>query len=50
MRSAYQVKGSPGDAVVLGTEKRTLILPTIIGVIMSGAVYTPYDLEIGKGI
>lgn len=39
-----------GDVVALGSEKRIIIVPTIIGVIMTGAIYTPFDLEIGKGI
>lgn len=38
-----------GDVVALGTEKRILVIPTIIGVFMTGATYTPYDLEIGRG-
>lgn len=38
-----------GDVVALGSEKRILIIPSIIGVVMTGAIYTPYDLEIGRG-
>lgn len=39
-----------GDVVAVGTEKRILIIPTMIGVLITGATYTPYDLAIGRGI
>lgn len=38
-----------GDVVALGTEKRITIVPTILGIIFSGATFTPYDLTCGRG-
>lgn len=38
-----------GDVVALGTEKRIMIIPTILGIVFSGATFTPYDLRCGRG-
>ncbi|XP_026330335.1 luciferin 4-monooxygenase-like [Hyposmocoma kahamanoa] len=36
------------DVVAFGTEKRIMIVPTILGIIFSGATFTPYDLRCGR--
>lgn len=38
-----------GDVVALGTEQRITIIPTALGIIFSGATFTPYDLTCGRG-
>ncbi|XP_045496708.1 4-coumarate--CoA ligase 1-like isoform X1 [Colias croceus] len=37
-----------GDIVALGTEKRNEIAPTVLAVLLTGAAYTAYDVQIGK--
>ncbi|XP_038221378.1 4-coumarate--CoA ligase 1-like [Zerene cesonia] len=37
-----------GDIVALGTEKRNAIAPTVLGILLTGAAYTAYDLQNGK--
>ncbi|KAG6441353.1 hypothetical protein O3G_MSEX001762 [Manduca sexta] len=37
-----------GDTVAVGSEKRNEFVPTVLGIVFTGATYTPYDLKSGR--
>ncbi|XP_045767876.1 4-coumarate--CoA ligase 1-like isoform X3 [Maniola jurtina] len=39
-----------GDVIAIGTEKRNAFMPTVLGVIFTGATCTPYDVDSGKAV
>ncbi|KAL4711399.1 hypothetical protein ACJJTC_016153 [Scirpophaga incertulas] len=41
---------SVGDVVAIGSERRNEFVATILGIVFSGATYTPYDLKSGRAV
>ncbi|XP_063827419.1 luciferin 4-monooxygenase-like [Ostrinia nubilalis] len=39
-----------GDTVAVGSEKRNEFMSTILGIVFTGATYTPYDLKSGRAV
>ncbi|KAJ0177791.1 hypothetical protein K1T71_006664 [Dendrolimus kikuchii] len=39
-----------GDIVAVGSEKCNEFVPTVLGIVFTGATYTPYDLKSGRAV